>query len=288
MKTQSPDTSVKAERVLVELIRHAPISKRFKLVQSMTQGTILANIHAWKENHPEASEQEAGIHFVSMTYGSQLAQQAQADLEACETWHLQPGNLLTIISDLAKTFDAFNIPWYLGGSIASSIYGMQQLAQDIDLIVDLSTQHIPLFIPSLKQHYIFDERAIQKAKDKKTSFSILHRNSFTKVDIILGDTCMFSSSRKPGIDRQTLDEQYPDIPVASPYEMILFKLYRYYQDKVSCQDGMINDAEWNDIMGMLKVQAPFLDFSLLDQWIEHLGIRDTWKLVLIDTGLKEA
>jgi hypothetical protein len=165
---------------------------------------------------------------------------------------------------------------------------MQQLAQDIDLIVDLSTQHILLFIPALKQHYIFDESAIQKAQDQQTSFSILHRNSFIKVDVILSAKCMFSSSLKPGIDRQTLDEQYPDIPVASPYEMILFKLYRYYQDKILRQDGMTNDAEWNDIMGMLKVQAPFLDFALLDRWIGHLGIRDTWKLVLIDTGLKAA
>ena len=99
---------------------------------------------------------------------------------------------------------------------------------------------------------------------------------------------MFGLFLRQNSNRQTLDEQYPYIPVASPYEMILFKHYRYYQDMVSSQDGITNDAEWNDIMGMLKVQTPSLDFSLLEREIEHLGIGDIWRLVLVDTRLKAA
>jgi hypothetical protein len=39
---------------------------------------------------------------------------------------------------------------YLGGSIASSLHGMQQVAQDIDLIVDLSNQNLSSLFLLLK------------------------------------------------------------------------------------------------------------------------------------------
>jgi hypothetical protein len=286
MKTQSADTSLEAEHVLVELIRKAPVSKRFKLVQSMTQSTFLANIYAWRKNHPEASEKDAGVHFVSMSYGSQLAQCAQANLDACETWHLQPVDLLTVIWGIAHIFDAFSIPWYLGGSLASSLSGMQQLAQDIDLVVDLPSLHLPALIPLLKEHYIFDEYTLQKAQEQQTSFSLLHRDSLMKVDVIQTNRLVFDAPLIHYVRTQTLDERYPGIGVASAYEMILFKLYRYSQDLVTRHDGMANDAEWNDIMGMLKVQGSLLDLSFLERWSQRLGLREIWRLVLVDSGLR--
>jgi len=50
-----------------------------------------------------------------------------------------------------------------------------------------------------------------------------------------------------------LDERYPPFQVASAPEMILFKLQRYFHNEQSRTDGMKDDAEWNDILGMLKV-----------------------------------
>jgi hypothetical protein len=40
MKTQSVDTHPEAERIMIKLIRRAPLSKRFRLVQSLTQSTL--------------------------------------------------------------------------------------------------------------------------------------------------------------------------------------------------------------------------------------------------------
>lgn len=54
--------------------------------------------------------------------------------------------------------------------------------------------------------------------------------------------------------------------------MIPFKLRRYRQDEQSHTDGMHNDAEWNDVLGMLKVQAPALDLPLLEAWVATLDL----------------
>ena len=71
MKTQSQDTSIEAERILIDLIRKAPARKRFQLVQSMTQGSFLASIQAQK-NNPGGDGRETAIRLVSIMYDPQL------------------------------------------------------------------------------------------------------------------------------------------------------------------------------------------------------------------------
>ena len=94
MRTQSIDTHPETERVMIELIRQAPMSKRFRLVQSLTQSTLWSSIHAWKKNHREASEQEAAVHTVSCAYGATLARRIQKALERREHWQVQPIDLI--------------------------------------------------------------------------------------------------------------------------------------------------------------------------------------------------
>jgi len=86
MKTQSVDTHPEAERVMIELIRRAPMSRRFRLVQSLTQSALWSNTHAWRESHCEASEQEAAVHVVSCSYGAVLARRVQEALVRRECW----------------------------------------------------------------------------------------------------------------------------------------------------------------------------------------------------------
>ena len=86
----------------------------------------------------------------------------------------------------------------------------------------------------------------------------------------------------------TLDERYPPFRVASACEMLMFKLQRYQCDERSRSDGMRDDAAWNDIVGMLKVQGPDLDLVLLEPWAGTLDVTDTWRRALTDAGLDDA
>ena len=70
--------------------------------------------------------------------------------------------------------------------------------------------------------------------------------------------------------------------------MILFKVQRYQRGEQARTDGMQDDAEWNDILGMLKVQGPDLDLPLLEEWAGARGMTDTWRRALVDAGLRDA
>jgi hypothetical protein len=287
MRTQSVDTHPDAERIMIELIRSSPVSKRFRLVQSLTQSAFWSNIHAWRESHPEVSEPEAAVHFCSCSYGIALAQLVQAVIEKSESWHMQPIDLLAVMLPAQHAFDELHVPYYLGGSIASSLYGMQQLAQDIDLVVDLGEQTLPSLFALLGQHYLLDEEEIRKAVPTRRSFPLIHLNSLMKVDVVLPKHEPFDTFMRQLITCYTLDERYPPFQLASATEMILFKVQRYQRDEHSRADGMQNDAEWNDILDMLKVQGPDLDLTLLAQWAGKLDVMETWHQALSDAGLQE-
>ena len=288
MRTQSVDTHPEAERIMIELIRSSSMSRRFRLVQSLTHSAFWAAAHAWQERDRTASEQEAAVHVLSYSYGSSLAKLVQGALERRECWHLKPVDLLAVIYPARRALEILHLPYYLGGSIASSLHGMQQLAQDTDLVIDLGEQTLPSLLVALGQHYLLDEDQAREAVREQRPFPLIHLDSLMKVDVVIPKRDVFATSMLPLIQSYTLDERHPPIPLASAIEMLLFKVQRYQRDERTRTDGMQDDAEWNDILGMLKVQGPDLDLPLLEEWAGTLGLADTWQRALVDAGLRGA
>ena len=288
MKTQSADTHPDIERMLIHLIRTAPMSKRFRLIQSLTQGTFWSNIQAWRQRHPNVSEHDAALQMVSHSYGPLLAEQVREAFVQRQDWSLQPIDLLTVMLPVLQAFDEQNLFWYLGGSIASSLHGMQQMAQDIDLVVNLHPQNLSSLLPILKQHYAFDDDAFQEAVAQLTACSLIHLDTLMKVDLIMIKQDAFETALQPRITSYSLDERYPSLRLASAVEMILVKLHRYSQNLLSRTDGMRDDAEWNDIVGMLKIQEPTLERDFLEEWARNLKIAEMLKQALVDAGTEEA
>jgi hypothetical protein len=288
MRTQSIDTQPEAERVMIELIRGVPMSRRFRLVQSLTQSALWSSSHAWRERHREASEQEAAGQVVSTCYGTDLARRVQEALERRESWHVQPIDLLAAMLPAVRAFDRLGLSSYLAGSIASSLHGMQQLAQDIDLVVELPASSVAPLLTLLKPSYALDEDAMREAALSRTTCSLIHLDTLLKVDVVLPQPSPFETAMRRLVAPYALDERYPPVRVASVYEMILFKLRRYQRDARSRSDGMRDDSEWNDILGMLKVQGPALNLTLLDRWVGALDGAEIWRQALVDAGLADA
>ncbi len=69
------------------------------------------------------------------------------------------------------------------------------------------------------------------------------------------------------------------INVASAEDTILAKL-QWYRD---C--GGVSDRQWNDVLGVLKVQGSTLDRAYLDEWARELGITDLLRQAVDEAGL---
>jgi len=128
MRTQSPDSSPEAERALIERIRRAPLSRRFRLVQSLSQRMLSGRA-------PEQDSQTEAIHTITSGYGQRIGQRVRAALAARPQWQEQPVDLTATLLPVMQALHEGGISSYIGGSIASSIHGMHQSASDIDLVL---------------------------------------------------------------------------------------------------------------------------------------------------------
>ena len=53
-----------------------------------------------------------------------------------------PSDPLIVIARLAQIFDDLQIQYVVGGSMASSVYGIPRATQDVDLMASVKLEHI--------------------------------------------------------------------------------------------------------------------------------------------------
>lgn len=90
MRTQSPDTSPEAERMLIERIRQTSGSRGFRLVQSLFQRML-------NGRHPEQESRAEAIQTITVGYGQQIGQRVRIALAARPEWQEQPVDLSTTL-----------------------------------------------------------------------------------------------------------------------------------------------------------------------------------------------
>jgi hypothetical protein len=74
---QTSDTHPEAERVQVELLRQASVSKRLSLALSLSETAMSLSRRAIRRARPGISEREVGLTFVELHYGRELAQRVR-------------------------------------------------------------------------------------------------------------------------------------------------------------------------------------------------------------------
>jgi hypothetical protein len=73
MRTQSPDTSAEAERVLIELLRAAPPWRRLQLTTQMSAMARNRAIAGLRARHPGVAESEIFRLQAELFFGQELA-----------------------------------------------------------------------------------------------------------------------------------------------------------------------------------------------------------------------
>ncbi len=160
------------------------------------------------------------------------------------------------------------------------MYGFPRSAQDVDIVADFRSDHVPFLLEQLARTYVFDPRAITVALQHHTSFSVLHVSRLVKIDICLPSTG-FEKRLMKRRQAQVLIEGRAPLLIASAEDVTLLNLVQYQTM------GNHADDRWNDILGILKVQAPTIDLAYLDQQAKEMDIEELFSQALIDAGLRD-
>jgi hypothetical protein len=167
----------------------------------------------------------------------------------------------------------------VGGSLASSLYGVARTTLDADLVADLRLAHVPRLVSALRGAYYVDAGMIADAIARKSCFNVIHLATMFKVDVFV--------LKDRAYDRTALGRIYPDslapeepgaeVFLAAPEDVVLNKLEWFRLG------NEISERQWHDAVGVLKVQKDRLDKRYLAHWAAELGVTD-----LLQRALQEA
>jgi hypothetical protein len=181
---------------------------------------------------------------------------------------MQKNEITVALEPVINAFNDLGLSYYIGGSIASSAYGIARSTLDVDLILELDTSLIQPLVNKLKGEYYIDSEMIIDAIKKKTSFNIIHLKSMLKIDVFILKDQLYS---KKAFDRKVkdkLDDEAESINIylCSPEDIILHKLEWFKSG------GEVSERQWLDILGVIKIQFEKLDNDYLKMWGKKIGV----------------
>jgi hypothetical protein len=181
-------------------------------------------------------------------------------------------DILQAVQPVIQAFEMAAIPYYIGGSIASSVYGMARSTMDVDLIADLKLTHIPRLKQILENKYYIDAEMIADAIRKNSSFNLIHLETMIKIDVFIHENQPYQNEAFQRKRKDTLEDTGKiQFYISSPEDIIINKLQWY---KIG---GLVSERQWLDIIGVVKVQADLLDKKYLKKWSKILGLSSLLK-----------
>jgi hypothetical protein len=185
---------------------------------------------------------------------------------------------LEVTLKVTRIFENLGVPYLIGGSLASALYGMLRTTQDSDIITKMRMEHIQPFVLALQDEFYIDQEMITGSIQRNSSFNIIHKESMFKVDVFIPRPRPFLQSQLARARKQTFSlETEVSARFASPEDTILSKLEWYRLG------GEVSDCQWRDVLGVLKTRAGELDLDYLHNWADELKLSD-----LLDHALQAA
>jgi hypothetical protein len=190
-------------------------------------------------------------------------------------------DIVAAVEPVVKAFEKLEVPYFIGGSVASSAYGVARATLDVDMVSDLKPEHVHPLVEMLESDYYIDEKMILDAIHRSSSFNLMHLETMLKVDVFVVKDRPYYKEAFKRKRKDSLDEEQgaAEFYLASSEDIILSKLEWFRMG------GNVSERQWGDVLGVLKVQGDSLDVKYLRYWAAELGIADLLEQAFRDAGI---
>ena len=186
-------------------------------------------------------------------------------------------DIVRALAPLARELNSQGIGFHVGGSVASSAHGLPRATIDVDIVADIRLNQVEPLVAALENAYYIDGDMLRDAIRRRASCNLIHLGTMLKVDV-------FILKRQP-YDLEAFRRAEPGLidgvafPLSGPEDIALHKLYWF---KLG---GGVSERQWNDVLGVLKVQADGLDLVYMRRWAPSLGVVELLEAACSDAGL---
>ena len=192
---------------------------------------------------------------------------------------MSSSDIIVTLDPVAAALSQLNVPFYICGSVASSVLGEPRSTLDIDLVADLQESQVETFVALLGDQFYADAAPMREAIRRRSSFNLIHQETFLKVDIFLPKQRAFDREQLRRRQMHILEENAPEYPVATPEDVLLSKLEWFRLG------GEVSERQWRDITGVLKVNCFDIDIEYLEHWAKELLIDDLLVRAFDESGI---
>jgi hypothetical protein len=190
-------------------------------------------------------------------------------------------DIIEIALGVVRIFEALGIEYYIGGSLASSAFGIARSTMDIDIAADIRQGQASVLEERLQTHFYVDREMIERAIREKSSFNIVHLETMFKIDIfVVSDEPYDKQAMARRLRKDLTADGANQADLSSPEDIILRKLLWYQSG------GKISDRQWDDVLGVMRVQGEQLDAAYLELWAKRLSIFDLLQKAFQEAGLR--
>lgn len=176
---------------------------------------------------------------------------------------INPSKLLTQVTAI---LDKLEIPYFITGGFAVSIWGRPRATFDIDIVIKLIEPEVPKLtkmLRSISEFGYVDEDTAKEAIRTNGEFNFIDPGIGVKVDFWVAKDDKVMNEEYRRIKKKEINER--QVNFISPEDLILSKL-RWY--KISPSSRHLEDVE-----SVLKISGDILDKDYL---LEQSRKQDTW------------
>lgn len=183
---------------------------------------------------------------------------------------------IQIALEVAEILDRLGVPWYVGGSVASSLYGMPRLTQDVDIVASLRPEHAEALCEALGARFYVDLDTAREEIRRRRTFNAIHQELLYKVDLYVQRADRMSREQMEQRTQYALGDGR-HLWVARAEHIVVHKLLWYRTG------GEVSDRQWSDVVNVLFVRRARLDEGVMREWAAEVGVGD-----LLERALTEA
>ena len=182
---------------------------------------------------------------------------------------------------LADAFEQLGIPYAVVGSVAGLTHGYSRFTMDIDTIAFIYDEQVNALVQRLADQYYIDELMIRDAIRHRRSFNLLHNKTGLKVDVFIPPVSEWQQQVIQRREPEAIDEGPAAFWVQSAEDLVLSKL-RWFR-----ATNETSERQWNDVLGVLKMQCFDIDIEYMQKWAPEIGVADLLERALDESGLME-
>ncbi len=177
--------------------------------------------------------------------------------------------------DVLQTLERLQVPYVIIGAFAGTSYGITRITLDVDMVVDLSEDHIQALAAAYPSpRFYADPGQMRTCIQTGSLFNIIDTSEARKVDLI-------PLTMKPGyhfalqhrVRRQIKPRQGPEFAAwfAKPEDVIVGKLMAWDEGGAHKHEVDIRDMLTSVKLGDDPDLSTAFDIGYIDDWADQLG-----------------